>query len=263
MRELKDELERAVQRTGWSGIYQCLPDTRNNVLMYHSIGGSGHANISAELFRRHLEWLQKTYKIVDLPKVLAGDGGKQIALTFDDGYRSFYDIVLPILREYSVPATLFVMGKPLSDKSFVHDDAPPEYRRYLSKRQLQEIADSPRVTIGNHSMSHLNLSKSLPQSTLREEIVDSKRLLESELGVPINRFCYPGNNWSQSARDVVATTHECAVRGVGGRKFVTSEVDPYLIPRVDGAVPLPALRFEVSDSAKLLRRTASRVLSGV
>lgn len=258
---MKHRVEQAVQKSGQTGVYQRLPDRHNNVLMYHSVGGNGHANISTELFRNQLDWLQETYEIVDLPEVLTRDDRKKVAITFDDGYESFYDSVLPILREYSVPATLFVISKPLFDDSFTHDGAPIHERNYLTSDQLREIASEPYVTIGNHSMSHKNLSRQHPRSTLEEEIVESKRVLEAECRVPIDRYCYPGNNWSPEAREIVAAHHEYAVRGVGGRKFVTPDVDQYLIPRIDAAVPLSTLRFEVSDTAKRLRNFATGVLS--
>lgn len=248
---MRRAVTKGLRELGRSGIYQRLPDRHNDVLVYHSIGGGGYDDISIERFRAQLEWLQDAYEIVDLPDVLDEGKNKRIALTFDDGLGSFYGNVQPLLREYSIPATVFVVGAAVRD--------PPGLRfmrreRLMTNDQLREIAADPLVTIGAHTMSHPRLAQLTDEDELREEINDGTECIESALGVSIDRFSYPYYDWSEGAREIVSERHEYAVRGEGTTALIGNGTDPHLIPRVNGAVPLSTLRFTVSDSRKHLAR---------
>jgi len=253
MGQIKAWLRNRLRSMGRSSLFQRLPDHHNAVLMYHSVGGVGYGNISQEMFRSHVRWLDQTYDIVDLPEIPEDSGSKQVALTFDDGYHSFADAVVPVLEEFSVPATVFVIGKTLEDESFVHD-GPPEKRSYLTIEQLRDIKASEFVTIGNHSHSHYSLPTIESSEKLTTEITGSKKLIEDRLNICVDRFCYPYGNWSDHSRSVVGQGHEYAVEGIPVDAFVTPETDPLAIPRVDAAVTLPTLQYDISDTSTYLSR---------
>jgi peptidoglycan/xylan/chitin deacetylase (PgdA/CDA1 family) len=65
-------------------------------------------------FKNQINWLQKHFNIVPLAEIVrmrkAGkrDHGKMIALTFDDGFQSYYDFLIPYLEENKIPATFFI-----------------------------------------------------------------------------------------------------------------------------------------------------------
>jgi peptidoglycan/xylan/chitin deacetylase (PgdA/CDA1 family) len=69
---------------------------------------------SVETFRKQMELVCDHYEAVSLAEavsVLRGerkDRGSVLAITFDDGYRDFYEQAWPILRELGLPATLFI-----------------------------------------------------------------------------------------------------------------------------------------------------------
>lgn len=253
MGQIKAWLRNRLRSMGRSSLFQRLPDHHNVVLMYHSVGGVGYGNITQKTFRNHVRWLDQTYDIVDLPEVLEDGGSKQVALTFDDGYHSFADAVAPVIEEFSVPATVFVVGKTLEDESFVHD-GPPEKRSYLTIEQLRNLKASELVTIGNHTHSHCSLPNIESSEKLATEITGSKELIEDRLDISVNRFCYPYGNWSDHSRSVVGQEHEYAVGGIPVDAFITPETDPLVIPRVDAAVTLSTLQYDVSDTSTYLSR---------
>lgn len=123
----------------------------------------------------------------------------------------------------------------------------------MTAEQLREVAADPLVTIGAHTVSHPPLSR-LASDELREEILNGTKRVESALGVSIDRFCYPYYDWSAAAREVVGERHALAVRGEGSEEFIDEGTDPYLVPRVNGAVPLSTLQYVVSDAGKRLER---------
>jgi peptidoglycan/xylan/chitin deacetylase (PgdA/CDA1 family) len=62
--------------------------------------------------------------------------------------------------------------------------------RAMTKNELRLLAASRWVTIGAHTVTHSRLS-SLPTNVQHEEIVSSKRQLETWLGQEITTFSYP------------------------------------------------------------------------
>lgn len=227
----------------------------NKVLRYHSVGGGFYDDIHPDRLGRDIEYLQSRFEIVDLPEVLAPGGTKKIALTFDDGYRDFHRNVVPILREYDVPATVFVLADALEDPSFVHN-GQHDYE-YMNREQLAELVDEDLVTIGNHTASHPRLGET-PPDRLEPEIVGAKRRLEEALGVDVDRFCFPYGSVSDRAADLVRRTHGIGVAGRGRRDAISSDTDPALVPRINGANPFWEVQWDLSDSATRVGAAADR-----
>jgi peptidoglycan/xylan/chitin deacetylase (PgdA/CDA1 family) len=89
------------------------------ILTYHGIRPAGLTTgwdwplLPVNEFERQVAHLRKHYvvKFIDdaWDALVDGDTTRPIAVvTFDDGYRSVYDLALPILRNYGVPATVFL-----------------------------------------------------------------------------------------------------------------------------------------------------------
>jgi len=67
-------------------------------------------------FKKHLRWLTQRFKIVSLADYLKDNHPTgEFVLTFDDGYRSTFDLVSPFLLENQLPATFFVTTSHLQD----------------------------------------------------------------------------------------------------------------------------------------------------
>lgn len=72
-------------------------------------------------FERQIRWLKKHFLLLPLEDYLAAlhspskAGRRMAALTFDDGYRSTFDIAASILAEHQIPAVFFVSTAHLED----------------------------------------------------------------------------------------------------------------------------------------------------
>lgn len=229
----------------------------NKVLRYHSVGGGFYDDIPPDRFRRDVEYLQSRFDVVDLPAVLSSGGEKRVALTFDDGYRDFYRHVLPLLREYDVPATVFVLADALENPSFDHNDRH-DYE-YMTREQLAELVEEDLVTIGNHTASHPRLGRVSPDR-LEPEIVGAKRRLEEALGVEVDRFCFPYGSVSDRAAALVRQEHSIGVAGGGRRDTITPDTDPALVPRINGANPPWEVQWDLSDVGTRVGAVADRVV---
>ncbi len=135
------------------------------VLSYHDVVLSRDELMSDSVTLDHLvnqfEWLlAEGYHPVGIDDILvARQGGKPlpakaILLTFDDGYISFYDHVLPLLKAYQYPAVLALVGSWMETAAGDRVDygvkgMPRE--AFLSWDQVVEIEKSGLVEIASHS----------------------------------------------------------------------------------------------------------------
>ena len=63
-------------------------------------------------------------------------------------------------------------------------------RQQMDWQQVRELSNEPLVTIGAHTVNHLNLRQLGPEE-VRREIESSKKILEEKTGNPVDHFAYP------------------------------------------------------------------------
>ncbi|HKV62617.1 MAG TPA: polysaccharide deacetylase family protein [Candidatus Acidoferrum sp.] len=86
------------------------------ILCYHGIGESGNplsVAPSRELFDTQMRFLHENYRVASLEEACSElcSGVKSepgVVITFDDGYRSAYNVAFPILQQYRLPATIYL-----------------------------------------------------------------------------------------------------------------------------------------------------------
>lgn len=103
---------------------------------------------------------------------------KYLAITFDDGEEDLYTNMFPIIKNYNLKATVFVITARIGTKG------------YLTKNQLKEMAESGNIELGSHTVSHARLPF-LNRLLAKYEIYQSKKVLESITGREILSFAYP------------------------------------------------------------------------
>ncbi len=122
---------------------------------------------------------------------------KDIGLTFDDGWQSFYTIAYPILKEFGFSATLFVipgyMGK-MSSWDYAK-------RNHLRWNEIQALTDEG-IEIASHSVNHVDL-RGLNDRQLEHEVADSKKEIEDKIGRPVKYFSYPYGRYNQRVIEAV------------------------------------------------------------
>lgn len=119
-------------------------------------------------------------------------------ITFDDGDKSWVDIVLPILNSYGIKATFFISsGRIMKERCESIDGNRSEdilinskYNNYLTINDLIRIKQDGHI-IGGHTINHISLIKERDVSTIKREIVEDKYRLEEILGSKIEYFAYP------------------------------------------------------------------------
>lgn len=98
-------------------------------------------------------------------------------LTFDDGDISFYNVVLPILRKYRVPATLFVSPKICRERiNFWFQDLAA-FDLYRMKQEISSFTGMPAESISK--ISTVSLLKSLPVDVIKGIMLECSRKQQS------------------------------------------------------------------------------------
>ena len=188
---------------------------RASILMYHSIGERNEYffNVALEDFAAQMRFLsEKGYKVISLRELVRRlhegvplDG--EIVVTFDDGYKDNYENAFPILKQYDLPATIFVTTDLIGTRD------KRDFER-LSALDLRTLSDSGLIDIEPHTKTHPKLAK-LVQDDAREEIVGAKEELERILGKTCDLFAYPYGNYSDETA--------LLVRGLGFAGAITVE----------------------------------------
>ncbi|MDD6266039.1 MAG: polysaccharide deacetylase family protein [Clostridia bacterium] len=131
------------------------------VLMYHNTvrdgEASGGVNINESLFRSHIKALSENgYNAVTL-EMLSDyvNKGTQlpdnpIVITFDDGYLSNYEIAYPILKEYGMAFTIFVVGSGVGHTENYKDTDYPITPRF-DFDMANEMIESGLAAIQSHT----------------------------------------------------------------------------------------------------------------
>jgi len=173
----------------------------HSVLIYHTISAPpeplpGDIDISREKFLKQLQWLSRWRRVVPLDETLSGERGHLVAITFDDGYRDSLTVALPLLEEFGLPMTLFVTA------GFIGREG------YLSKDELREISRHPLIAIGAHGLWHRHFPL-LDAAEARFELIESRRLLESMIGMNIDLMAWP---YGECNLEMEALSKQCGYR---------------------------------------------------
>lgn len=127
------------------------------ILMYHNLAqeGSGSDTISVQRFEEHLAALQDAgYTTITFQDLLAYvEQGtelpeKPVLLTFDDGYESNYTLAYPLLQQYQMKATIFVIGVSMGKDTY--KDTGQAMIPHFTQEQAAEMEASGFVTIESH-----------------------------------------------------------------------------------------------------------------
>lgn len=125
---------------------------------------------------QQFEWLRESgYHIVSLDAILAARNGGQelpnnaLLLTFDDGYRSIYTRVFPLLKLFNYPAIVSLVGEFMEDTKdgqvLCGDHWVPR-EQFVTWPQVLEMVASGLVEVASHSYNLHKGVTSNPQGSM-------------------------------------------------------------------------------------------------
>ena len=171
--------------------YLKLTDKKHHrlVIYYHGLNVVGIAS-----FRRQMECLARSFTVVKPSEIITADrdGAKNlVAMTFDDAFVSVMGNVVPILKEYGLPAGIFVPVGNLGQKPDwkIPENYPDKNEVVMSKEQIRQL-DKEGLEIFSHTLSHPVLTE-IEDDRLKAELVESKQQLREIVNHEIIGISYP------------------------------------------------------------------------
>jgi peptidoglycan/xylan/chitin deacetylase (PgdA/CDA1 family) len=169
--------------------------------------------ITPQLFEQQMQELKnKNISVIPMQDFLAWRRGekaippKAAIITFDDGWKSQYDVAWPILKKFNYPVTLFIYTEGIRPGHFSGGES-------MTWDMLAEMRDAG-VDIQGHTATHSDLRKPYDkvakkklspeeyEEWLQKELVGSKQLIEQKLGVKVNCLAVPYGFHNDHIRDV-------------------------------------------------------------
>jgi peptidoglycan/xylan/chitin deacetylase (PgdA/CDA1 family) len=214
------------------------------VLVFHRINDTLQDGLTASRaqFRSIVQMIHRTYRVLSLRDLVdrvrrgACFTGRDVAITFDDGYRDNYELAAPILREFDLPACFFLtVGYIGTERSFPWDEKHGVVSGIMGWDEARGLQDLG-FEMGCHTWSHADLGTA-PITTADREIGDARRFMEDKLGARVTHFAYPFGGPENIRPEWVDAVERAGFSsnfsGHGG--FVARHVSPYAIPRTNAS----------------------------
>jgi len=191
--------------------------------MYHRFNETKYpsTNIQMNILEKHMDIIKKSnFKFMNPNKFSEKFGvpklNKEILITIDDAFRSFYFEAWPYFKKYKIPFILFVSTQPVGKKG------------YMTWSQIREIEKEDFTLIGHHSHSHDYLI-----DTTHDEFINDIQIANSiflrELGYIPNLFSYPFGEYSKLMRDYASKNFDFAFGQHSG--VIDINKDKFELPR--------------------------------
>src|SRR5438309_10492153 len=163
---------------------------------------------------------------------------RSAVVTFDDGWKSQYEVAWPIMKKYGYPFTMFIYTEGVRGGSLGGGEA-------ITWEQLADMRDNG-VDIEAHTATHQDLREghnimlAAPggkrtrtkltgpayEQWVRNEVVGSKELLEQRLGIKVNCFAVPFGNYNEHVKELARNAGSEAMFTVYGQPITfTSQLD--------------------------------------
>ena len=116
---------------------------------------------------------------------------KEILITIDDGFQSFYLEAWPYLKKNKIPFILFISTEPVGKSG------------YMTWSQIKEVDAEKFAFIGHHSHTHDYLIDSSNDAFV-EDIQKANQIFLKELGYIPNMFSYPFGEFSKFMKNYIS-----------------------------------------------------------
>ena len=167
------------------------------ILVYHNFDPvkPGSMTVTPNRFETQLNWMLKNgYTVIPLQTLvnyLLGKTStipeKSVVITVDDGRKSVDTYLLPIVKKYHIPVTLFIFPQVISHAPYA-----------LTWEDLKSLQNTGLFDIQDHTYWHPNFKqekKRLSQAAyiklVHTQLVTSKKVLEEKLGIKITLLAWP------------------------------------------------------------------------
>ncbi len=167
------------------------------ILLYHRFGPvvTDSMTITTPVFESHLSFLkQNGYTVIPLRQLVnyymrkgSPPPAKSVVIVVDDGHKTVYSDMLPLVRKYHVPVTLFMYPSAISNASYA-----------MTWEQIRELKKTGLFDFQGHTYWHPNFKTEKKRLTPGEyeifvamQLKKSRDKIEKELGTQVDMLAWP------------------------------------------------------------------------
>jgi peptidoglycan/xylan/chitin deacetylase (PgdA/CDA1 family) len=200
------------------------------ILAYHRLDPATAASatvVTTPLFTRQMEEIAAArLPVITLHALVAGRDlpPRAVAITADDGYRSVYTQMFPVLKRFGFHATLFVNPPMIGDGA------------YLTWAQIAEMRASGLIDVQAHTLTHPDFraerARRAPQdfaASVAHQLAGSRQMLAGH-GIASDLLAWPYGIHDPELEQAAAHAGYLAAFALQGRPAIPG-TDPYAWPR--------------------------------
>lgn len=167
------------------------------ILLYHRFGATvaDGMTITTPVFEAQMKYLHDNgYKVIPLRQLVdhyrgkgPAPGPKSVVIVEDDAHKSVFSEMLPIVKKYHFPVTIFAYPSAISNAKYA-----------MTWDQMRELTKTGLFDIQSHTYWHPNfkkerkkLSKPALDTLVMTQLKKSKSRLETELGAKVDMLAWP------------------------------------------------------------------------
>ena len=193
---------------------------KNNlrILVFHNIDKKNYKIFYNYLLSLKKEWNFITpYQFENHVNNKKKLNGKNLLITFDDGFKSNFYVEKEILSKLKIKCIFFVPTEFIKIKSlkkskeFISRNILDNYNskksldRNMTVNNLKSLLDKGHI-IGSHTKTHANLGSISDNKKLKNEIIESANDLKKLLNVNINHFAFTYGNYESMSNESLKMT---------------------------------------------------------
>ena len=175
----------------------CAESFRVPILLYHRFGATvvDGMTITTPVFESQMKYLRDNgYTVISLRQLVDHYRGKaptpkpkSVVIVEDDAHKSVYSDMLPVIRKYGYPVTIFTYPSAISNAKYA-----------MTWEQLRELKKTGLFDIQSHTYWHPNFKKERKKLSgpaldqlVMTQLRKSKVRLETELGGHVDMLAWP------------------------------------------------------------------------
>lgn len=124
-----------------------------------------------------------------------------ISITFDDGWKSIYTVATPLLQQYGIHSTQYILS------------GTEQYPGYMSWSQVDNVKKAGHE-IACHSISHPDLT-TIEDTELERQLQGCQTDMSQRLGAPITNFASPYGSYNAHTIDAIKKVYK-SQRNING-----------------------------------------------
>ena len=185
-----------IRTSGIIKIANILDQNNLASIYYHDVvkgEGNSYNTINFNKFNNQINLLKNlnynslTFEDLNLVDNKRLNNDNFILITFDDGYRSNYELVFPIMKKLNIKFNIFLEVEKINKDE-----------NYLTWNMVNEMNESGIVGFGSHTYSHIDL-RFMTKEQKNKEIYFANEEIFRNTGIIIKDFCYPYGAYNKAS----------------------------------------------------------------